>query len=394
MTSGLAAELGVLLAAQERYDEQYRVWVRRAGASVCDFSYANPYGGVSAEVLAAIGDALRGGRALDLQYTPYGGATITRRIVADALSASHGETFCWRDVVMTPGAMAALNVVFRLLGTGGADEIIVPTPCWIDYPLYLVHLGLTPVLVPLDRATLRLDLDRIASAITPRTRGLVLSQPANPTAVLYADGELRALAEVLESEGRRHGTQPWIVSDEAHRDVVFAPAVYVSPLAHYDRTLVVYSFGKGLAIQGQRIGYVAVSPRVSERECVARDLERLCRVMGFCTPTALMQLAIRRLVGHRPDLAALAARRDRMTAALTEYGYEVPPAEATYFLYPRSPDPDADRFVEALGDRGVLVLPARIFHDHGRFRISLTGSDAMIERALPVFQALIRRSAS
>jgi aspartate aminotransferase len=395
MISCIDAELEALLEAQETYDRRYKEWTRRAGGRVCDFTYANPYGGPSAEVIAAIADALRASRTLDLQYTPYGGATITRRLVADRLSETHGEAFHWRDVVMTPGAMAALNVVFRFLRSGeGPHEVIVPTPCWMDYPLYLVHLGLKPVLVPLDRTTLRLDLDRIQSALGPRTRAIVLSQPANPTGIVYSGDELRALAGLLESAGGHNGARPWIISDEAHRDLVFEPAAFVSPLKCYDRTLIVYSFGKSLAIQGQRIGYVAISPRVDERDRLAEELERLCRMMGFCTPTALMQLAVRRLVSFRPDVGALVARRDRVMAALTSCGYEVPQSQGTFFLYPRSPEPDECRFVEALADHGVLVLPARLFHDRGHFRIALTASDEMIDRSLSAFQAVIGRSTS
>jgi aspartate aminotransferase len=389
-TPSVGPELEVLLSAQERFEECRKEWTVRAGRNLCDMAYANPYGGPAPEVVAAIGDALRSDRVLDLQYTPYGGATITRRLIAQRLSQTHGEPFRWRDVVMTPGAMAALNVVFRFLrGSDGGGEVIVLTPCWMDYPLYLTNLGLTPVLVPLRRGTFRLDLDAIERAIGPATRAVVLSQPANPTGVLYSLEELQALAAVLDAAGRGTGNRPWLVSDECHRDVVFGPSAFVPPGRYYDRTLVIYSFGKAYLIQGQRTGYVAVPPRVDERDALARHFERLCRAMGFCTPTALMQLAVRRLLTITPDLGPLSARRARVSAALVEAGYDLPDSEATFFLYPRSPDADDFRFAERLARQGVLVLPAALFHDRGHFRIALTASDEMVDRALRVLRDVL-----
>jgi aspartate aminotransferase len=261
----------------------------------------------------------------------------------------------------------------------------VLTPCWLDCHLYLVEQGLTPVSVPLDaRRDYRLDLDRIRDALTARTRAIVLAQPCNPTGRLFAADELRELSRLLEA----HPARPLLISDECHREVVYAGNTFLSPARFYDETCVVYSYGKSLLMQGQRIGYVATSPRMRQREPLRQTLERLCRAMGFCAPTALMQLALRDLLEHRPDLARFAARRERLLAELTRVGYQVTPSQATFFLYARTPRGDDFEFAEQLASRGVLVLPAPVFQDRGSFRLSLTATDEMVERALPIFAEL------
>jgi aspartate aminotransferase len=369
------------LSAQERVDELRARALRHGGRAFADLAYANSYDGPPPEALAALRSAVDAARSLALQYTPYGGATVPRRLVAEALRGSHGLPFDHRDVVLTPGAMAALNVVFRAVRRDDeASEVVVVTPCWLDVPLYLENLGLVPRLVPLDRRTLRLDLGVIEAALSPRTRALVLSQPANPTGLLYDGGELRALAALLE----RSPARPLLVSDECHRDLVFEPHAFVSPAAFYDATCVVYSFGKRLFLQGQRLGYAAVSPRHPERRALARTLERLTRVMGFCTPTALMQLAVGDLLRVPSGLALIARRRARVLAGLAAAGYDVVPSQATFFVYPRAPGGDDVAFVDRLGAQGVFVLPAAVFHDEGRFRLSFTASDVMLDRALSV----------
>jgi aspartate aminotransferase len=387
----LAAELDRLLSLQERFEQLRRDALLRKGPALCDLAYANSYDGPDPVVLTAIREALESERALDLQYTPYGGATITRRLIAQQLSKRYHRGFHYRDVILTPGAMAALNIVFRAVRADGPDggEVILVTPCWMDYPLYLVQLGLRPVLVPVDPRSLRLDLDRLRAALGPATRAVVLSQPANPTGVVYSREELGAVAALL----RELDPPPLLVSDECHREVRGDDVAVTSPMELYDETCVVYSFGKSLLIQGQRIGYLAVSPRISGGRAVTELLERTCRMMGFCTPTALMQLAVRRLLDRTPPhLAAIARRRQWTVTALRHAGYELVPPEATFFVYPRSPDPDDFEFAARLAARGVLVLPSALFHHPGHFRISLTATDEMLDEALRALGAVARKA--
>ncbi len=377
----LTPALENLLASQHRFDELRRKTVLRAGPRLADLAYANAYGKPAAEVVAAIQRALEKAGELGLQYTPYGGATVTRRLVAEHLSKSSGLHFDFRGVVMTPGAMAALNLVFRALREHGPGEVIVPVPCWLDYPLYLENLGLVARLVPVDPITLRLDLAAIAAALSPRTVAVLLMQPANPAGLLHSETELRGLADLL----RNVPVPPLLISDECHRDVRFDEHAFVSPASIWPRTCVIHSFGKSLQIQGQRIGYVAVPPALPERMEFIETLEKLCRVMGFCTPTALMQLALGDLLAYTPDWSVLRARRKLALEALREGGYEVVPSDATYFLYPRTPEKDDWAHAERLADAGVLVLPAPMFQHRGHFRIALTCTDGMLDKAAAVF---------
>ncbi|HVS18815.1 MAG TPA: aminotransferase class I/II-fold pyridoxal phosphate-dependent enzyme, partial [Planctomycetota bacterium] len=226
----------------------------------------------------------------------------------------------------------------------------------------------------------RLDLPAIAAAIGPRTVALLLMQPVNPTGLLHDETELRALAQLL----REAPAPPLLISDESHREVRWGPEPFVSPARFWERTCVIHSFGKSLRLQGQRIGYVAVPPAMPERAEYIDTLETLCRVMGFGTPTALMQLALGDLLEHVPDWSALQSRRATAIEALRAGGYEVVPSQATFFLYPRSPDADDWAHAERLAQRGVLVLPAPVFHHRGHFRIALTCTDSMFDRAVTV----------
>lgn len=371
------------LEPQERFDEIVSRAFRRFGPRLADLSYANAYDGPSDLVLNAIRRALEEATDLDFQYTPYGGKTTTRRLIASQLCRLTNQSFNYRDVVLTPGAMAGLNVVFRSL-LDGDGELIVLTPCWLDYPVYLDNLGIRFRFVPLG-SDKHLDLAAISGAITERTRGIIFSQPGCPSGVMLGRDELAQLSDLLDEMEARHGTNLYLIGDEVHRDIAWGDTPFHSVLACHPRSVSIYSFGKALFLQGQRIGYVAVSPEMPERVELRDLLQRNVRRMGFCTPTNLMQRAVVHLLDYRPPLAEIARRQKTVRAALTSMGYEVCDADATFFVYVKSPIADDMEFAEYMGSLGVLVLPSSVFHEAGYFRISVTATSEALTACLASF---------
>jgi aspartate aminotransferase len=379
-------DLASLLEPLERF-EGLRRKASRLGDRLADLSYANPYAGAQGAARAAIAEALEDERLLDLQYSPFGGQTLVRRSVAEALQESHGLSFTFRDVVLTPGAMAALQIALRT-AAGSGDHIVIPVPCWLDYPLYARHIGLRATLVELEPPDFALDPEALAAAVTASTCAVLLSHPANPTGRSYGADELSALGTALEQVENNLGSRPTLIADETHRDFV-ASDRYLTAASFVDRTVVVYSFGKYHFMQGQRLGYAAVSPRHPERTEAAAEMVRWTRITGLCTPTALMQRAVSRLLALRYDQSWLDRWRRRFLDDLDDAGYLVAPPDGTMFLYVQTPeDVDDFSFVETLASHGLLALPAPIFHHSGYFRLSLTGSEPMLEHALSVLTAL------
>lgn len=376
----IPSELGLLLAPLEDFETLRRHVVRR-GRPLCDLSYANPYEKVEQTTRETLRRALDDERTLSLQYTPFGGNTLVRRAVADGLAVSHGAPFTYEDVVLTPGATAALHAALRVASAPG-DEVVMPVPCWLDYPVYAAYLGLRPVLVPLAKGSFDLDIDRIAGALGPRTCAILLSHPANPTGRSYDVHALKSLAATLEDAEERFGRTILWIADETHRD--FAPSgSFCSAASFWPATLLVYSFGKYHFLQGQRAGYAAVSPKHPQRGDVAQELLRWMRVMGFGAPNTLMQQALPALQLLRHDLTRLDRWRVRFVSELCAAGYEVVPPVTTFFVYVATPGTrDDSAFTRSVAEAGVLVLPAPVFHHKGYFRLALTGSDDMLERAL------------
>jgi aspartate aminotransferase len=162
---------------------------------------------------------------------------------------------------------------------------------------------------------------------------------------------------------------------------------FTSPAALYQWTLISYSYGKVLLAPGQRLGYLALSPLMptADRHALRSVMLSAQMAHGWCFPNAVMQYAVPDLDNLSIDQMALTRRRDRLMAALLSARYSVLTPEGTFYLWTKWTDCDPQRQWNALADRDVFVLPGSMMNAPGYFRISLTASDEMVERALPAF---------
>ncbi|MBW9110804.1 aminotransferase class I/II-fold pyridoxal phosphate-dependent enzyme [Microbacterium ureisolvens] len=307
-----------------------------------------------------------------------------QEVVAGALSGELGLDFEPDDIAMTQGAFGAMSLAFALLADAG-DEVVIPVPGWFCYPPMLRAADLVPVGVELAPVTFDLDVDAIARAITPRTRIVVVNSPANPTGRVYPPSTWEALAAALEEASRAHGRRIWLMSDEPYRRIRFDGVEFTSPAAFYPWTVIDYSYGKVLLAPGARLGYLALSPLIpiSDRQELRAALFPLGLAIGWGFPDAVMQYSLPELETLSIDMAELTRKRDRMYGALTDAGYELTRPEGTFYLWGKAPGGDAEAFCAALEDRGVYVMPGSLFDQPHQFRISLTATMTMIDRAIP-----------
>ena len=188
----------------------------------------------------------------------------SQRTVAATLSARTGMDWDPADVAMTNGGFSAIAVALRTLVDPG-DEVVFLSPPWFFYELLILAAGGEPVRVPLDPPAFDLDVDRIAAAIGPRTRAVLVNSPHNPSGRVYTREALQSLADALTDASARIGHPVWILSDEPYNRIVFDGRVAHSPAEIYPHTMVTYSYGKTLLAPGQRIGFLTVPPSLPER---------------------------------------------------------------------------------------------------------------------------------
>ncbi len=362
------------------------MWSKRLGADdICDFVVGNPHD----MPLPAYVEAIRRASVpLDPSWFAY---KLNEAAACDAAARSLrdrlGIAYEAQDVFLTKGASNALVLAFSTVLDPG-EEVIFQSPPWFFYESMIAFARGVPVRVPVDRATFDLDVDAIAAAVTPRTRAVVVNSPNNPTGRIYPPETLRRLAEVLTAASEEYGRAIYLVSDEAYNRILFDGRRFPSPTAHYPYSFLVYSYAKALLTPGQRLGYLALAPSMPDRERM-RQAVLAAQYNGFGMPDAVLQHALPELEPLCIDLAQLQRRRDLLLDTLRGQGYEVHVPEGAFYLLPRSPLFDDTAFAETLAAEDVFVLPGRVVELPGYFRISLTASDAMVERSLPGFAAAI-----
>jgi len=316
----------------------------------------------------------------------------SRQHVANHLTEWRGQRFDPEDIAMTPGAFGAIAAALGALVDVG-DEVIYFDPPWFFYRSMILSVGASPVSVPVRSDDYDLDLDRLAGAITEKTRLVIVNTPHNPTGRIYPPSTLDGLAKVLTEASDRFGAPIFLLSDEPYSKLVFSNAEFTSPAEHYPYTLIAYSYGKILLTPGQRIGWLALSPLMPDRESVRSAIFMAQIAGGWLFPSAVMQYSLAQLDSLSIDLVELERKRDLFVAELGKAGYQLQTPEGTFYLWVDSPDPDDVAFVRMLAGQGVLVLPGTTCASPGHFRISLTGTAEMIERSLPVFQKAITSKA-
>ncbi|MBA2266295.1 MAG: aminotransferase class I/II-fold pyridoxal phosphate-dependent enzyme [Chloroflexi bacterium] len=315
----------------------------------------------------------------------------SQRTVAATLTSRTGMDWDPRDVAMTNGGFAAIAVALRTLVEPG-DEVLFLSPPWFFYEILILAAGGEPVRLALEPPAFDLDVDRIAAAIGPRTRAVLVNSPHNPTGRIYPPGALTALADALADSSARIGHPIWILSDEPYNRIVFDGLTAHSPAEFYPHTVITYWYGKTLLSPGQRIGFLTVPPTLPERAALRDEIFMQQIAAGYAFPNALLQHALADLERLSIDIGALERRRDRLVPALREMGYEASMPEGTFYTMARSPIPDDAAFAETLARHRVLVLPGNVVEAPGWFRVSLTASDEMVEAGIPRFAAARRET--
>ena len=368
------------------FEEGARLKQERGSDKIFDFTLGNPEIEPPPAVLAAARRVLDSKELHLHAYMPNAGLPRVRETVAGRLRTATGLPYTANQVLMTVGAGAALNTVLKALLNPG-DDVLTVAPFFVEYTFYVENYGGRLIVVP-PKAGLTPDVARLAAAITPRTRAIILNSPNNPSGVIYPAStfvEIEALLARIP--------QPIVlISDEPYRALVFDDVVVpeVPPLV--TRAIVATSWSKSLAIPGERIGYLAISPRMPE----AAELFEACtftsRVLGFVNAPALWQWVVAEVGDQVIDVAPYREKRDLMYEGLTRIGYACVKPQGAFYVFPRTPIDDDVAFVRLLAEEGVLTVPGSGFGMPGHIRISLTVERDTVVRALPGFERAFRKA--
>ncbi|HEY5996550.1 MAG TPA: pyridoxal phosphate-dependent aminotransferase, partial [Candidatus Deferrimicrobiaceae bacterium] len=283
----------------------------------------------------------------------------------------------------------ALNIGLHALLSPG-DEVVILAPYFVEYLFYIRNAGGVPVVAETDGDFMP-DIASIRAALTARTKAVIINTPNNPTGAVYSAGDLRALDDLLLEHEKATGAPVYVLSDEPYRKIVYPGNEFAPPAAFIRNCLVGYSHSKDLNVPGERIGYLAVSPRAADADEVAEACIFCNRTLGFVNAPSLMQRAVASLQDEPADMSVYAANRDALVSALAQAGFRVRPPGGAFYLFVPSPTPDELAFIAAARDENVLVVPGRGFGRAGHFRVAYCIAPDAVERSIPAWMRLGER---
>lgn len=325
------------------------------------------------------------------KYQPVPGILELREAICKKFKTDNGLTYQPNEICVSAGAkQAVFNAVFVLCGEG--DEVIIPTPCWVSYSEIVKLVGATPVYVPCaPEENFDLNLTGIRSAISSRTKAILINTPNNPTGAVYSEQTLRALGELAVEHGFT------IISDEIYEKMVYDGAEHISTASLspeiYRHCITINGFSKAYAMPGWRIGYSAAPLEVTTA---------IKAVQGHVTSAAnsiAQKAALEALSGPQDTVAVMCGEYARRRSRVAQLLQEIPgvrfsmPSGAFYFWVDVSAylgkSHGGKKINTAVNLANFLleqahaaVVPGEAFHMPGSIRISYANSMKNIELAL------------
>jgi len=207
---------------------------------------------------------------------------------------------------------------------------------------------------------------------------------------VYPQETLNRLGDLLRKRSEGRDRPIFLLDDAPYRKLVYDMDHCTSPFEAYENTLLATSHSKDLGLPGERIGFLAVSPRCEGWRRVAAAMAFTNRTLGFVNAPALMQRVVAELQTTTIDLSWYRRKRDLLYKELTRMGYDVPYPGGAFYVFPKAPGGDDIAFINRLKEKRVLTVPGMGFGMPGYFRIAYCVNDELIEGALPAFEEAIK----
>ena len=374
---------------RKMFEEGARLKAKHGADKVFDFSLGNPNlppPDKFNEILRDTVDACAFG---DHCYMPQSGFPQVCVSIADYLVKEQGVDITCNEIIMTCGAAGALNVIFKALLDPG-DEVLVPTPCFVEYRFYADNHGGVLKMVG-TRPDFTLDLEAISAAITDKTKIMLINSPNNPTGQIYSKESLDALGELLTRKSAEIGHTIYLVSDEPYRKIVFGDAEVASIFKCYDESIMATSYSKDISIPGERIGFIAVNPAATHKKALMAGMSLTNRILGFVNAPALMQRVVACMQGMSVDIGEYQRKRDLICDGLADAGYDFTTPKGAFYLFPRTPIEDDVAFVRDLQEELILAVPGSGFAGPGHIRLAFCVDDQTIINSIPGFKRVMQK---
>lgn len=372
---------------RQMFEEGKKMALEFGEENVYDFSLGNPNVPAPDKVRDTAIEILKNEDPLSIHgYMSNAGFPDVRKKVADSINKKFGTSFNENNIMMTVGAAAGLNCALKAIIDPG-DQVLTFAPYFVEYKNYVTNFDGELETVLTDHETFQPDLDALEKAVTAKTKALIINSPNNPTGVIYSEGTIMGIADILSKKQKEFGTDIFIIADEPYRELVYTDAEVPYVTKYYDNTIVCYSFSKTLSLPGERIGYLVIPNEAADFEDLFPAVTIANRVMGCVNAPSLFQKVVAECLDSKADVEFYARNRDKIYNALVSYGFNCVKPEGAFYLFIKTPVDDKE-FTARAKEEHILVVPGSSFALGGFVRLAYCVSYETIVNSLPAFKRL------
>jgi len=355
--------------------------------NVFDFSIGSPSVPTPQSVTDAFLDLVTNTSPVQLHdYTPAVGLPSLRKHIAEDLNERFNAGISPEMVYVTCGAAAGLVGCCRGLLNSG-DEAIAFAPFFPEYRVFVEGAGGKLVCsAPNDR--MQPDMEAFENNINEKTKLVIVNSPNNPSGVILTADSLSTIAYILRHAEKKYGHPIYLLADEPYRELWFDGSSPLCITHFYDNSIICYSFSKSLSLPGERIGYLAVNDKMADKQLVFASIVGALRGCGYVNAPSLMQRVAERCMGQTSDISAYKKNRDLLYDGLTEIGFECVKPDGAFYLFMKTPEPDALAFSEKAKKHELLLVPSDDFGVKGYVRIAYCVAESTIRNSMPAFKKL------
>ncbi|MGE5294393.1 MAG: pyridoxal phosphate-dependent aminotransferase [Solirubrobacterales bacterium] len=313
-------------------------------------------------------------KAIEAGFNRYS-QTAGEKDLLDRISAQTTAEFGWKNpsVLVASGVSGGLLLAFLALVNPG-DEVIVPDPYFVMYKHLVRLLGGRPVFVD-SYPDFRLPVDKIAAAITDKTKMIILNSPANPTGIVYSAAEVEALAKVAAQKN------VLVLTDEIYETFSYdGPATSIAK--YYENVLVMRGFSKSHAMTGWRLAYVAAPAALRP---VIEEMLKIQQYTFVCAPTPFQKAAVAAMDYDVSDLVKGYVRKRDLLYNGLKGKFELAKPQGAFYAFVKVPSGTGSDFVKRAIQNNLLVIPGNVFSERDtHFRISFATTDEKIRQGVEI----------
>jgi aspartate aminotransferase len=331
-------------------------------------------------------------------FLPHGyasnvGDTPGREAIAELFSKLQDTKLSYKNVILSSGCAGAINIFLRSVITVG-DEVIIPSPYFLEYPYYIQNYHGKPVFCKTKfEDGWQIKQEEFEKCFTAQTRVVIINSPHNPTGIVYSDETIKMISKVCENFMKKFGRTIWILSDEVYCRMLRPGKKPYKIFKFYKFSCISYSVSKDLSLPGERIGALIMNPAVELCERNIHAFSIANEFLAIYPPNRLHMRALPKLLKHTSKLELYTECQEIVEETLKKLNIEYIQHEGTFYVFPKIPDGiDEMTFCKTMVKNFIVIVPGSAFGQEGFYRMSLCLLPENVKKGMEQFEIAYKKT--